>query len=135
MKILLIILTDILLIAAIALLAISAGGSFIGDILEKDLEFSKISILFSVNLCLLAFMLQVMITSSHKKITKAVLVFLSSFALIIYIFGIYQKGLGWLLKPIYRLLEIQEIPSLPGILMLLFICLMIALSIVINTEK
>jgi hypothetical protein len=52
-----------------------------------------------------------------------------------YMYGVYQKGLGWLTRPLYNLFEIQDIPSLPGILMLLFLCLILALSLVLNTKK
>ncbi|MFO7883025.1 MAG: hypothetical protein R6U52_10875 [Kosmotogaceae bacterium] len=134
MKMMLIILTDILLLAAIALLAISAGGGFLGNLLEKDLEFSEISIWFSGNLCLLAFSLQVFLTISYKRVAKAFVIVMSSSALIIYLYGVYQKGLGWLVRPLYSLFEIQNVPSLPGILMLLFLCLILALSVVLSTK-
>lgn len=135
MRAILIIVTDILLLAAVTLLVVSAGSGFLGNLLDKNLEFSEISIWFSGNLCLLAISLQIFITVSFKKIAKAVLIFLSSSALIIYIYGVYQKGLGWLTRPLYNLFEIQDIPSLPGILMLLFLCLILALSLVLNTKK
>ncbi|TYB95735.1 MAG: hypothetical protein FXF54_04100 [Kosmotoga sp.] len=135
MKVILIILTDILLMAAVTLLAVSAGGSFLGDLLEKNLEFSEISIWFSGNLCLLAISLQMFLTVSIKKIAKAVLIFLSSSALIIYVYGVYQKGLGWLTRPLYNLFDIKDIPSLPGILMIIFLCLMLSLSLILSTKK
>jgi hypothetical protein len=135
MKTILIILTDILLLAAVALLIITAGSGFLGNLLEKNLEFSEISIWFSANLCLLAISMQIFLTASFKRIAKAVLIFLSTSALIIYVYGVYQKGLGWLTRPLYKLFDIQDIPSLPGILMLLFLCLMLALSFVLNTKK
>lgn len=135
MRAILIIVTDILLLAAVTLLVVSAGSGFLGNLLDKNLEFSEISIWFSGNLCLLAISLQIFITVSFKKIAKAVLIFLSSSALIIYIYGVYQKGLGWLTRPLYNLFDIQDIPSLPGILMLLFLCLILALSLVLNTKK
>lgn len=135
MRAILIIVTDILLLAAVTLLVVSAGSGFLGNLLDKNLEFSEISIWFSGNLCLLAISLQIFITVSFKKIAKAVLIFLSSSALIMYMYGVYQKGLGWLTRPLYNLFEIQDIPSLPGILMLLFLCLILALSLVLNTKK
>lgn len=135
MKVILIILADILLIASVTLLAVSAGGSFLGDLLEKNLEFSEISIWFSGNLCLLAISLQMFLTVSIKKIAKAVLILLSSSALIIYVYGVYQKGLGWLTRPLYNLFDIKDIPSLPGILMIIFLCLMLSLSLILSTKK
>lgn len=135
MRAILIIVTDILLLAAVTLLVVSAGSGFLGNLLDKNLEFSEISIWFSGNLCLLAISLQIFMTVSFKKIARTVLIFLSSSALIIYIYGVYQKGLGWLTRPLYNLFDIQDIPSLPGILMLLFLCLILALSLVLNTKK
>ncbi|MGC9384165.1 MAG: hypothetical protein ACP5D6_06170 [Kosmotogaceae bacterium] len=135
MKTIFIILTDILLLVTVSLLIISAGSGFLGNLLEKNLEFSEISIWFSANLCLLAISLQVFLTVSYKKIAKAILIFLSSSALVIYVYGVYQKGLGWLTRPLYNLFDIQDIPSLPGILMLLFLCLMLALSVVLSTKE
>ncbi|MEA2065835.1 MAG: hypothetical protein U9O65_01840 [Thermotogota bacterium] len=135
MKMILIIMTDILLLAAVALLVVSAGSGFLGNLFEKNLEFSEISIWFSVNLFLLAISMQIFLIVSFKKIAKAALIFLSSSALVIYVYGVYQKGLGWLTRPLYNLFDIQDIPSLPGILMLLFLCLVLALSVVLSTKK